>query len=241
MSVSSSSMGVKRLPTPGKVELPGDAGRSSECRGPHSVCDVFDSIPGSMKIGVDIDGVIADILTPLAARINKEFGHDIGLKDLDKFDLSDTLKKYDIKSTWLFKMFKDEWFWSEAIPYEENIQTLNEWKAQGHMIYLLTGRSSSTGIQTAAWLRRAKVSYSRLEFLKVMKKYEFMLKEEIPVIFEDRFFEANKTASYGMRSFVIRRSYNTEYEGRSFNSLLTYVDSLADGQTFINRYEEFVT
>lgn len=193
-----------------------------------------------MNIACDIDGVIADILTPLAARINKEFGHDIPLKHLEKFDLGDTLKQYGIKSTWLFKVFKDDWFWTEALPYQNNIDVLNQWRSDGHSIYLLTARSSSTGMQTSAWLKKCNVNYSRLEFLQSMKKYEFMLEKDIPVIFEDRFFEANKCASYGLRSFVVRRSYNVEYEGRSFNSLLSFVDNISDAQDFIDRYEEFV-
>jgi len=192
-----------------------------------------------MKIGIDIDGVLGNILIPLANRMEQEFNVKVDFGDLDKFDLTETLRKHDIKSTWLFKVYKDAWFWSETVPYDENIETLNKWRADGHEIHLLTARHADAAMPTSAWLKKHKVNYSKLEFVRSMKKHETMLKDNIPVIFEDRFFEAQKCASYGMCGFVVRRSYNIEYEGRSFNSLVSFIDKLSDGQDFIDKYQEF--
>jgi len=192
-----------------------------------------------IKIAVDIDGVLADILHPLATRIKADFGHDIQPDHLEKFELADTLKEFGIKSTWLLKCFKDEWFWSQASPYEDNIATVNAWREKGHEIHLVTGREQFTAIATSAWLKKYKVGYDKLQFSRVMKKYEYMLEENIPVIFEDRVFEANKCGSYGLRAFVVRRPYNLEYESRVHNSLVSYVDTLSDADSFLESFEEF--
>lgn len=193
-----------------------------------------------MKIGCDIDGVLGDILTPLAVRMKRDFGVDLQPEKLEKFDLGETLKANGIKSTWLFKTYNDEWFWSEVVPMGENIAKLNEWSTQGHEIHLITGRNKNFSIPTVAWLNKNKIARHALEFSNVMKKYEYLLKSNIDIFIEDRFFEADKAASYGIASFVVRRTYNVEYESRIHNSLLRYVDDLSGIDPFIERYQEYV-
>jgi uncharacterized HAD superfamily protein len=66
-----------------------------------------------------------------------------------------------------------------------------------------------------------------------MHKVDYIKKHEISVMFEDRFFEANKIGAFGIRAFIVKRPWNEEYQSRVTNPLVTYIDDFSDANDFI--------
>jgi uncharacterized HAD superfamily protein len=99
---------------------------------------------------------------------------------------------------------------------------------------LITGRDEkATSMVTRGWLRRQGLSMVTLSFEPIMHKVDYLKNNDIPVMFEDRFFESNKIAAHGLQAFVVRRPWNKDYESRVTNPLVQYVESLKDGEYFI--------
>lgn len=186
-----------------------------------------------MKVGCDIDGVIAESSKELARRVSIQYGIDTTAIETGLYD--DFFAENGLDNKWLEKQFQDEWFWTKAEPYSENIDALLSWAEQGHEIHLITGRNEKfTSMVTRGWLRRNNLSNMILSFAPIMHKIDYIKLHEIPVMFEDRFFEANKIGSFGIQSFVVRRPWNEAYEPRVTNPLVQYVGELKEADYFIN-------
>lgn len=187
-----------------------------------------------MKLGVDIDGVLADIIDEVLRRANREFNLSLGRADVSHFHLSEILEQHGVKTNWLYKTFKDEWFWASALPISPNIDTLRKWYKEGHWIHLITSRSPEVSMPTVAWLRRNNVPFHHLEFSSALRKHEHMQKANLEVLFDDLFYEVNKVASFGFVGYVVRAPYNVLFESRVTNPSVRFIDTLADADGFVN-------
>lgn len=189
-----------------------------------------------MDIGMDLDGVLAHIEKELFTRIEKTFGVEVG--DIHLIGFEKFFEDNGLDATWLQKQWKDEWLWARAVPDEENIAALLDWKSRGHQIHIITGRAEKeTSMVTRSWLRKHGIPTDKLSFEPIMYKLDYLKAREIPVMFEDMFFEANKIASYGIPCFVVKRTYNENYEARATNPLVIFIDSLWDADYFIKERE----
>jgi uncharacterized HAD superfamily protein len=190
-----------------------------------------------MRIGIDLDGILAHIEIELNKRIEKTF--DISLESLHLIGYERFFVDNNLDSKWLQKQWVDEWLWSRASPNEENISAVLDWQKRGHEIHIITGRSQKeTAMVTRAWLRKHGLPIEHLTFEPIMYKVDYLKNRDIPVMFEDMFFEANKIASYGLPCFVVRRSYNKQFEPRVTNPLVSFIDSLWDADYFIKEREQ---
>ena len=187
------------------------------------------------KVGVDMDGVLARCHDAIAYRLKTDLGIELHPDEIDYgFDIMSD--RFDVDRSWVPKnLFTDDWFWATLKPYEENILALRRWADEGHEIHVVTGRSADAAkIVTKKWLERQEVPVRGLHFARIMSKHKVLLQNEIPVMFEDMFFEANKIAAFGIKSFIVRRNHNIAYEQRITNPLVTYVTELMDADDYIN-------
>lgn len=185
-----------------------------------------------MRIGVDVDGVLAEAGPVLKSRIKQTFKIDVS--DLDKIGFTQFFEENDLDSKWLQKQWLDEWLWSKATPYQENIAVVKSWIEDGHDVYFITARDkNTTALVTRAWLKKHGLPLDNLVFHPVMHKVDYLKANDIPVMFEDLFFEANKIASFGIPCFLVTRPWNENYRNRITNPLVTYIDTLADANDFI--------
>lgn len=186
-----------------------------------------------MRIGTDLDGVLADASIELAKRVSRQYKVDF--KPDDAGTLDDRIEEFGIDRKWLTKQFDDEWFWTNSKPVQDNIDTVKKWIEQGHEIHIVTGRDEKTcSIVTRGWLRRQGLVDVHINYSSIMYKVEYLKAKEITIMFEDRFFEANKIGSYGINSFVVRRPWNAQFESRVTNPLVQYVDNLEGADYLIH-------
>lgn len=189
-----------------------------------------------MKIGTDLDGVLAHVEEEINKRIEKQF--KVEVKDLHLIGYDKFFEDNELDATWLKKQWNDEWLWSRAVPDTENIEALLHWQSRGHEIHIITGRSQKeTAMVTRAWLRKHGIPIDNLSFEPIMYKLDYLRERNIPVMFEDMFFEANKIAAYGIPCYVVRRKYNSRFESRVTNPLVLFLDSLWDADDFIKERE----
>lgn len=191
-----------------------------------------------MKIGVDLDGVLADTTEEIKKALSKDFDIDIERPFVDLYEL----EAFGVTKHWIDRTFDNEWFWARALPYQENIDAVKDWYEGGHEIHLLTGRPpQALSLVTRGWVKKMGVPHHELSFEQTMHKIDYLIRKEIPVMFEDRFFEANKIGAFGKRSFIVKRPWNVKWEKNITNPLVSYIDRLSDANSFINEADNVGT
>lgn len=106
-----------------------------------------------LRLGIDVDGVLADFRTAFRSLATRELGHS-GAGEVEA-----ELSKGDIERLWKAVVRTPNW-WAELPAYEpEQIVRLYELSRQGHWeVFFLTSRPPSGGdavqLQTQVWLER---------------------------------------------------------------------------------------
>jgi uncharacterized protein len=138
-----------------------------------------------MKLGFDIDGVIANFSEVLLKTIKTTYGLTLTEKDITSFSLSTVLGITRTEETQLITdiLYKD-------LPlYPGAKETLEQLSREGHSIYLLTGRYAPLRDLTQTWLKEKGVPYNELHLLEMGKKYRVNI-DGLDVIVEDSLEEA---------------------------------------------------
>ncbi|NLF89670.1 hypothetical protein GX563_12755 [Candidatus Bathyarchaeota archaeon] len=156
-----------------------------------------------MKLGFDIDGVIANFTDVLLQTIKQAYGLTLTEKDITSFSLSVVLGITRAEEARLITdiLYKD-------LPiYPEAKETLERLSREGHSIYLLTGRYAPLRELTQTWLKDNGVPYDELHLLEMGKKYQANI-EGLDVIVEDSLEEALEWSSRVKTVLVYDHPYN---------------------------------
>ena len=156
-----------------------------------------------MKLGFDIDGVIANFAQPLLQTIKKNYGLTLTEKDITSFSLTHVLGITRTEETQLITdiLYKDLPIYPGA---RDTLETLSR---EGHNIYLLTGRYNHLRDITQTWLKTNGVPYDELHLLEMGKKYQVNI-SGLDVIVEDSLDEALEWSSRVKTVLVFDHPYN---------------------------------
>lgn len=156
-----------------------------------------------MKLGFDIDGVIANFSQPLLETIKRNYGLSLTEKDITRFSLSHVLGITRAEETQLITDILQQ-----NVPiYPGSKETLEQLSREGHSIYLLTGRYEPLRGLTQTWLKDEGVPYDELHLLEMGKKYQVNI-EGLAVIVEDSLEEALEWSSRVKTVLLYDHPYN---------------------------------
>jgi len=170
-----------------------------------------------MRIGLDIDNVIADLDKTYLEEflkedknkrnkgiVNKEAEHitkgmfDWSKEEIEKF-VSDNMDN-------MGKKFK-------VIPYAKYY--INKLKRDGHKIYLLTHRKNKYWKDpkniTKQWLEKCQIYYDKLIFTKTSNKSEECIENEIEIIFDDSISNCKNLIKAKIPTYLVKTRYNEKY------------------------------
>ena len=181
----------------------------------------------SRIIGVDIDGVLADLELPIKLAIEKEFGVKPDEQKRDEYYMHDRFN-IDPKAMRIFldELFYTPGFWASAEPFYDNIYALANHR--GFDIILITGRDNSARTETIEWLYN-KCSYFTWRGLlmnTLQLKHQALKFCGASAMIEDRYAEAATIAAKGFNSYLIETHYNREFKGRDDG--VVWVRDIAD-------------
>lgn len=94
-----------------------------------------------MRIMVDMDSTIADLLGKFIADINCKFDKDLKESDFDEYNISKVLKKVgftDYEIIYSMKLFNQIGYFEDLKPLGNSVQILKSLHAEGHDIYLVS-------------------------------------------------------------------------------------------------------
>lgn len=123
-------------------------------------------IPGILRIGVDIDGVVADIRKPVAGLILEKYGIDV-LAIWNQGPTNYQLQEWpEIKSIpgapeFVRELIDGVQIYQQALPIPGAIETLNLWKTQGYEIWFISARSKTRHeVATKKWFSENNLGWA---------------------------------------------------------------------------------
>ncbi len=121
-----------------------------------------------MRIGVDLDGVVANFTKGWTKYYEEEFGKKILEDDITSWGLSKPLTH--------FKEDVDFWKWAKDINgssifrnlevYDGSVETLNELSKSGHEIVILSSKPWWSIHDTLIWLGENKIPTKEIHFIE---------------------------------------------------------------------------
>lgn len=105
-----------------------------------------------MRIGIDLDDVVAECAIPYLRKFAEEFrvqlpDEEIGWQTLDKLDVPESEKaKFRVRTY-------DGRFFADLEPYEDCPIVLDKLVGAGHELYFVTARAEKRRVITETWLR----------------------------------------------------------------------------------------
>ena len=119
-----------------------------------------------MRIGVDLDDVVAECAIPYLRKFAEEFrlqlpDEEIGWQTLDKLDVPDAEKARFRVRTY------DGPFFGSLEPYEDCPIVLERMADAGHDLYFITARAEKRRVVTETWLReKGLIDYAKAVHLR---------------------------------------------------------------------------
>ncbi len=156
-----------------------------------------------LKIGIDIDGVIVDLVTSMLPLLSKFCGRSVRYSDICCFDIG---KALNIKE-------KMGGIWAEvyngnilqlAPPIQGSIIGLSE--LNEHEIWLITQRPISIRSDTVLWLCENKIEFDKLRFVDIVGKES--ISRSLDVFLEDNLETACAIAEAGINSLLFDQPWN---------------------------------
>jgi uncharacterized HAD superfamily protein len=158
-----------------------------------------------MIIGVDIDGVISDIVLSLNKELEK-----LGYVNYDYSDWLTTVHNCDLSDS----IFQNPLFWKNMKPFDDAWHQLNHWWSLGHDVYLVTSRRSEVSMSALdSWLNSWNILHNNYYFTDMGSKYDKLKELNVDFMIEDNHNEAMMLNEKGIRCFLRRAWYNSECWG----------------------------
>ncbi len=115
----------------------------------------FEEIPGRLRIGVDLDGVVADIFTWIARLYKRKFNYDLrktpGPVEYQIGNRPDVLATPYGKE-FCHYLLETDFLYQNAHLIKGAAEYLNLWRRQGHQLLFITARSHRRQNLTEDWL-----------------------------------------------------------------------------------------
>jgi len=159
-----------------------------------------------MRIGVDIDGVIADTFPLLVRELNEYFKTDLALQDINDYNI---FKVYGLTEAEMLKFLKDkEPALMEGPALKNGAAEYLRALSQKHTIYLVSARYEKYRPQTEKWLQKHAIPYHVLILLGTHDKREVCNRMAVDVFIEDSLKNVHQLSSCGIPVLLFDAPYN---------------------------------
>lgn len=159
-----------------------------------------------MRIGVDIDGVLADSLPLWTKELNRFFGKNKTVEGIHLYDICQT---YGITQKQLdeFLRLKGRYLMTAPPPVKGSTQFLPKLKEK-HEIFIITARNKRYEGETVSWLKKCGIPYDELILLGSHDKREACVGNGVGVMIEDTLEVSVKVTAAGVPVLLLDAPYN---------------------------------
>ena len=157
-----------------------------------------------MKLGFDVDEVVADIMTPALKVVNEINGtsyHRFDIRDfnLECIGINDTIGFFHKYAKDIFDM---------AEPVEGAQDYLNKLKDDGHELHFITARNyPDVDYEIRRWFQQNEVPFDSIR-TKSEHKGEACIENEISVYFDDYDVNVERAIECRVPAYLVDRPWN---------------------------------
>jgi uncharacterized HAD superfamily protein len=160
------------------------------------------------RIAVDIDGTIADMVSPLRVFYNEKTGTNLMEEDFS-YELWKTLGLKPGEEWGVLNDFHSSSYFERILPIEGSQTGISRLFCRGYDLNILTARPESWKLKTIDWIENNFPNvFSQIHFTD--KKSEVCIDRGYNLFIEDSPKHANECAEMGINVFLIRRYWNWE-------------------------------
>lgn len=159
-----------------------------------------------LKIGLDIDGVIADSFPVFTEELNRKYGKNV--PQIDNYDFG---KVYDVAWEELDCFFSQnmEYLYSTPEPVSGSVESILSLVAAGHEIVYVTARKAGAEEQvTIKWMEEKQIPYAERVFTGGDSKTLAVKEYGINVFVDDFISNSKEIASIGVPVLLLDAPYN---------------------------------
>ena len=172
-----------------------------------------------MKIGIDIDGVLADCIKAIHLFYNRMYGAELRPEDYVHYDLEKVWGGSKARATQIVSSFYLSREFEQIIPVESSQEAVNELSRSHHLI-AITSRPESVKYKTEEWLKKyfengIKETLFNGQYgieSSFLDKSDLCLNRGVEVLVEDNLDISYKCAEKGIRVFLLDTPGNKNYE-----------------------------
>jgi len=170
-----------------------------------------------MKIGIDIDNVVADLTKGFCDYYNAVHGGNIKVEDFEGYYLASFLPIKKEEEYPLWKKYHDSEHFNE-MKLLENAKAVIDVLKKEHELVFITARHSEWKEKTIKFIRKHfpednfKILFSGDEYKSGKGKREICVEEGINLIIEDHHEKSKEYASNGIKVILIGQPWNKKVE-----------------------------
>lgn len=159
----------------------------------------------TMRIGIDIDGVVADSYPAWLQELNRHYRKNITvLEDYEMHLVFDV--PWDDMNDFFVENAEHLMGIPKPVPgAKEGIETL---LAAGHEVLYVTARRPEEEDMTQRWLRKYRIPFEQILFSGFKSKVDLVKQWQINVFVEDYLVNARAIAAAGVPVFLLDATYN---------------------------------
>ncbi len=164
-----------------------------------------------MKIGLDIDGVLADSDPAFRAHMQKLFQRPFSKKDVVCFDYQQCFSFSEAQFKLFWETFTRQGKWEKIKVMPGVKQFLKRVKSKD--ITVITARPLELKKQTIRWLKINRIPYHKLIFMSRESKHHDVLLHNLKFDYfvEDRFEFSKDLADLGIKVLLLNYPWNLEF------------------------------
>lgn len=159
-----------------------------------------------MRIGIDIDGVIADTFPFLIDELNNYFQANLNLEDINDYNIFKVYGLSDIEA--LKFIHEKEQDLIERPPLKDNAAKYLNILSQEHTIYIVSARHEKYRSQTENWFQKHNIPFHVLTLLGSHDKREVCNQMSIEIFIEDNLKNIHQINSCGIPALLFDAPYN---------------------------------
>ena len=159
-----------------------------------------------MRVGVDIDGVLADSLTLWVAELNKYYNKNKRYEDIHLYDLAQT---FELKPEQLADFIKEkgQYMMASPRPIPDAAAYLKKVKEE-HYVAIITARQEKYREVTEKWLLCHGMAYDELFMSGTHKKEGLCSSLGLQVMIEDTYEISVDLSAAGIPVLLLDAPYN---------------------------------
>jgi len=159
-----------------------------------------------MRIGVDIDGVVADTFPLLVAELNSYFRVAVKISDIHQYDLD---KFYHVTRMELERFYRDRGeLLIECPPPVKGAAAHLRKLARSHEIFLISARLEEWRKKTELWLQKHGIIYHHLFLAGSHDKRDACRYFKVDLFIDDRLENTLQIKECGIPAILMDAPYN---------------------------------